>query len=70
MMHYVFIEYSWKATCIDWQLCELYVKLFTCMNVLKLFLVGVHVWTHMNIRLAHVLVDDYISQVMDMEMSN
>ena len=24
----------------------------------------------MNIRLAHVLVDDYVSQVMDMEMSN
>ena len=26
--------------------------------------------THKNIRLAHVLVDDYVSQVMDMEMSN
>jgi len=24
----------------------------------------------MNIRLAHILVDDYVSQVMDMEMSN
>ena len=24
----------------------------------------------MNIRLAHVLVDDYVSQVMDIEMSN
>jgi hypothetical protein len=40
------------------------------MIILKLFLVGVHVWTHMNIRLAHVLVDNCVSQVMDMEMSN
>ena len=36
----------------------------------KVFLVGVHVRTHMNIRLAHVLVDDYVSLVMDMRMSN
>ena len=28
-----------------------------------MFLVGVYVRTHMNIRLAHVLVDDYVSQV-------
>ena len=40
------------------------------MVILKMFLVGVHARTHMNIRLAHVLVDDYISQVIDMEMSN
>ena len=40
------------------------------MVILKMFLVGVHVRTHMNIRLAHVLVDDYVSQVMNMEMSN
>ena len=40
------------------------------MDILKIFLVGVHASTHMNIRLAHVLVDDYGSQVMDMEMSN
>jgi hypothetical protein len=40
------------------------------MDILKMFLVEVYAWTHMNIRLAHVLVDDYISQVMDMEMSN
>jgi hypothetical protein len=40
------------------------------MVVLKLFLVEVHVWTHMNIRLAHVLVGNCISQVIDMEMSN
>jgi hypothetical protein len=26
--------------------------------------------THMNIRSAHVLVDDYVSQVIDIEMSN
>jgi hypothetical protein len=70
MMYYVFIEYPWKATCIDWQLCELFVRLFTCMVILKLFLVGVHVWTHMNIRLAYVLVDDCVSQVIDMELSN
>ena len=35
------------------------------MVILKLFLVGVHVRTHIDIRLAHVLVDDYISLVMD-----
>jgi hypothetical protein len=40
------------------------------MVILKLFLVGVHVWTHTNIKLAHVLVDDYVSHVIDMEMSN
>jgi hypothetical protein len=40
------------------------------MVILKLFPVGVYVWTHMNIRLAHVLVGDYVSQVIDMEMSN
>ena len=40
------------------------------MDILKIFLVGVHAWTHMNIRLAHALVDGYVSQVMDMEMSN
>ena len=66
MINEVFLEYPWKATCIDWQLCELSVRLFTCMVILKLFLVGVHVRTHMDIRLAHVLVDDYVSQVMDM----
>jgi hypothetical protein len=68
MMYYVFIEYPWNATCVDWQLCELFVRLFTCMVIRKLFLVRVHVWTHMNIRIAHVLVDDYVSQVIDMEM--
>jgi len=36
------------------------------MVILKLFLVGLHVRTHMDIRLAYVLVDDYVSQVMDM----
>jgi hypothetical protein len=40
------------------------------MVILKFFLVGVHVWTHMNIRLGYVLVDDCVSQVIDMEMSN
>ena len=40
------------------------------MVILKMSLVGVHVRIHMNVRLAHVLVDDYVSQVMDMEMSN
>ena len=70
MINKVFFEYPWKATCFDLQLCELSVKLFTCMVILKMFLVGVHVRKYMNIRLAHVLVDDYASQVMDMEMSN
>ena len=40
------------------------------MDILKMFLVGVHVRTHMNIRLVYVLVADYVSQVMDMEISN
>ena len=40
------------------------------MDIPKMFLVVVHAWTHMNIRLAHVLVNDYVSQVMDIEMSN
>ena len=40
------------------------------MVILKMFLVVVHIRTHMNIRLAHGLVDDYVSQVMDMEISN
>ena len=66
----MFLEYPYQATCIDWQLCELFVKLFTCMVIKELSLVGVHVRTHVNIRLAHRLVDDYVSQVIDMEMSN
>ena len=66
----MFLEYPLKATWIDLQLCELYVKLFTCMVILELSLVEVHVRTHMNIRLVHVLADDYVSQVMDMKMSN
>ena len=70
MFHIVFLEYPLKATWIDLQLCELYVKLFTCMVILELSLVEVHVRTHMNIRLVHVLADDYVSQVMDMKMSN
>jgi len=40
------------------------------MVILKLSLAGVCVRTHMNIRSAHVLVDDYLSQVIDIEMSN
>ena len=40
------------------------------MVILKMFLVRVHAKTHMNIRLAHILVDDYVPQVIDMEMSN
>ena len=40
------------------------------MVILKMFLVRVHARTQMNIRLAYVLVDDYVSQVIDMEMSN
>jgi hypothetical protein len=70
MINKVFIEYPWKSTCIDWQLCELFVGLFTCMVILKMFLVRVHARTQINIRLAYVLVDDYVSQVIDMEMSN
>jgi len=40
------------------------------MVILKLSLINVCVRTYMNIRLAHVLVDDYVSQVIDIEMSN
>ena len=40
------------------------------MVILKLSLVEVHVWTHVNNGLAHVSVDDHVSQVIDMEMSN
>ena len=40
------------------------------MVILKLSLVRVRVTIHMNIRLAHVLVDDFVSQVIDIEMSN
>jgi len=40
------------------------------MVVLKMSLIRVHVRTHMNIRLAYVLVDDYVSQVIDIKMSN
>jgi hypothetical protein len=57
-------------SCIDWRVEDLSVKLITCMVILNMSLVGVHVRTHLNIRLAHVLVDDYVSQVIDMEMSN
>ena len=57
-------------SCIDWRVEDLSVKLITCMVILNMSLVGVHVRTHLNIRLAHVLVDDYVSRVIDMEMSN
>ena len=40
------------------------------MVILKLSLIRVHVRIHMNARLAHVLVDDFVSQVIDIEMSN
>ena len=40
------------------------------MVILKSSLVGVHVRTHVNDGLAHVSVDDHVSQVIDMEMSN
>ena len=56
--------------CIDWQVRDLFVKLSTYMVILNMSLVGVHVRTHLNIRLAHVFVHDKFSQVMDMEMSN
>ena len=62
--------------CLEYCLCngcqveDLSVKLITCMVILNMSLVGVHVRTHLNIRLAHVLVDDYVSEVIDMEMSN
>jgi len=40
------------------------------MVILNLSLIRVRVRIHMNIRLAHVLVDDFVSQVIDIEMSN
>jgi hypothetical protein len=39
------------------------------MVILMLSLIGVRVRTHMNIRSAHILVNDYVSQVMGIEMS-
>ena len=51
---------------IMWIVCEtMYLYGYS-----KMFLVGVHARTRMNIRLAYVLVDDYVSQVMDMEVSD
>jgi hypothetical protein len=40
------------------------------MVILKKFLIRVHVMIYVNTTSAHVLVDDYVSQVIDMEMSN
>jgi hypothetical protein len=40
------------------------------MVILKLSLIGGRVRTDMNIRSAHVLVDDYVLEVIDIEMSN
>jgi len=40
------------------------------MVILKLSLISFRVRIHMNIRLEHVLVDDFASQVIDIEMSN
>jgi hypothetical protein len=43
-------------------------KLSTCMVIRKLSLFRVHVRTQ--IRQVHGLVDDFVSQVIDMEVSN
>jgi len=40
------------------------------MVILKLSLIRVRMRIHINIRLADVLVDDFVSQVIDIEMSN
>jgi len=40
------------------------------MVILKLFLIRVRVRTYMNITLVYVLVDDYVLQVIDIDMSN
>jgi len=40
------------------------------MVILKLSLISFRVRIHMNIRLAYVLVEDIVSQVIDIEMSN
>jgi hypothetical protein len=70
MMYYI-----WSMNIYNFQL----VLISNCVNCLwnsylygfwKLFLVGVHVRTHMNIRLAHGLVHNYVLQVIDMEMPN
>jgi hypothetical protein len=39
------------------------------MVILKVFLVGLHARTYMNIILAHVLVDGFVSQVIDIDLS-
>jgi len=38
------------------------------MVILKLSMIRVCVRIHMNIRLAHVLVDDFVSQVIDRDV--
>ena len=45
-------------------------NIFTYMIIINMSLVGVHVRTHLNVRLAHVLVDGYVSQVIDMVISS
>ena len=40
------------------------------MVILNLFLVGVHVRTHVNIRPSHIFVGNYFLQVINMDMSN
>ena len=58
--------YSWLIKCSlnihEWQLILIYALWSICETLYlyeysKVFLVGVHVRTHMNIRLAHVLID-------------
>jgi len=60
----------YRQTCIDWQLCELFVKLFYLYGYSKVVPDQSSCEDTHEFRLAHVLVDDYVSQVIDIEMSN
>jgi hypothetical protein len=55
MIYIVFIEYPLKTT---------------CMVILNVVPSRSSCRSHMNIGLAHELVDDYVSEVMNMEMLN
>lgn len=57
--------------CIDWQVCDLFVKLFVLFNViLKIPSLMSLRGTTMIYGLAHVLIDDHVSRIMDIGISN
>ena len=63
-------EYPLKTTCIDWQLRELIVKLFYLYGYSKVDPDQSSCEDTHEYQISTLLVDDYVSQVIDMEMSN